>query len=325
MFREFWSFGFVCNLEFVIWNFKIAALRFALKLVLNFGHCFGFRISDFDTFRARSALAQLYDIMKNIKEITKKELETIKVVTFDIDGVIIPVGTQLRENIDGTELYMKSKQLSKEFIENLKKLKNYVRLNFSSGRNILYLKSLTNEIFDNNLILQAENGNITFIDGKIIHPSYPNTYFEKLKEIKEEIKKIMKKDKRIRGFEPKLFILTVHCEKMEEIENLVKSYDNENELYCLWTNEGYDIGSKEMTKGKAISNLAKYLDISPKQILTTGNNYNDKEMLEIGKGVTVDPERVKGEYFIESTKDKLGGEILAEFLVSCYLNRNKRL
>ncbi|MCD6283632.1 HAD hydrolase family protein [bacterium] len=260
--------------------------------------------------------------MKNFKEITKKELETIKVVTFDIDGVIIPVGTQLKENIDGTELYMKSKQLSRDFIENLKKLKNYVRLNFSSGRNILYLKSLTNEIFDNNLILQAENGNITFIDGKIIHPSYPNTYFEKLKDIKEEIKKIMKKDKRIRGFEPKLFILTVHCEKMEEIENLVKSYDNENELYCLWTNEGYDIGSKEMTKGRAISNLAKYLDISPKQILTTGNNYNDKEMLEVGKGVTVDPERVKGEYFIESTGDKLGGEILADFLVSYYLNRD---
>jgi len=132
----------------------------------------------------------------------------------------------------------------------------------------------------------------------------------------------MKKDKRIRGFEPKLFILTVHCEKMEEIENLVKSYDKESELYCLWTNEGYDIGSKKMSKGKAISNLAKYLRISPKQILTTGNNYNDKEMLEVGKGVTVDPERVKGEYFIESTKDKLGGEILAEFLLNYYQNQD---
>ena len=77
-----------------------------------------------------------------------------------------------------------------------------------------------------------------------------------------------------------------------------------------------------MTKGRAISDLAKYLDISPKQILTTGNNYNDKEMLEVGKGVTVDPERVSGEYFVESTGDKLGGEILADFLVNYYLNRN---
>ena len=61
--------------------------------------------------------------MKNLKEITNKELYAIKVVTFDIDGVIIPTGTHLRENLDGTELYMKSKQLSKKFIDNLKKLK----------------------------------------------------------------------------------------------------------------------------------------------------------------------------------------------------------
>ena len=113
--------------------------------------------------------------MKNIKEITKEELETIKVVTFDIDGVVIPVGTELRENQDGTELFMKSKQLSVSFIENLKKLKKHLKIGFSSGRNILYLKSLTNEIFDNQVILQAENGNITLLNNKIIHPTYPDS------------------------------------------------------------------------------------------------------------------------------------------------------
>lgn len=252
--------------------------------------------------------------MKNIKEITKQELDIIKVISFDIDGVIVPTGTEIREEQEGTKLYMESKPLSKQFIENLKKLEKYVRLNFSSGRNILYLKSLVNQISDKQTILQAENGNITWLNNKITHPVYPDEYFNKLRDLKEKIKQMKKNDKRIRGFEPKMFILTVHCEEMEEIPNLVKQIGG-NDLYCLWTNEGYDIGSKETSKGKAINNLAEQLKIKPKQIMTTGNNYNDLEMLQIGKGVTVEPERVEAEYFIEHKPEELGGELLVDFLL----------
>jgi len=259
--------------------------------------------------------------MKDIKEITKEELDALSVVTFDIDGVVIPVGTELKENDDGTELFMKSKQLSREFIENLKKLKKYLKINFSSGRNILYLKSLVNEILDNKIILQAENGNITWIDNKIYHPDYSDRYFNQLRDLKEKIKEIKKTDKRIRGFEPKMFILTVHCDEMEEICNLVKE-TTEDESYCLWTNEGYDIGSKEMSKGIAINNIAEKLNIEPKQIMTTGNNYNDAYMLQVGKGVTVNSERIDAEYFIEHRPEKLGGEILVEFLLKYFENKN---
>jgi len=254
--------------------------------------------------------------MKNIKEITEKELADIKVITFDIDGVIAPTGTIIKETIDedSIDLYMEAKKLSSGFIENLQKLEKYVRLNFSSGRNILYLKTLVNKIFDEKTILQAENGNITWLNNKIVHPSYEDEYFTKLKELKIKIREMKENDKRIRGFEPKMFILTVHCDEMEEIPNLVKEIAGDD-LYCLWTNEGYDIGSKEMSKGQAIINLAKELGIGPKQIMTTGNNYNDKEMLEIGKGVTVEPKRVKAEYFIEHKPEELGGELLVEFLL----------
>jgi len=261
--------------------------------------------------------------MKNIKKITKEELDALKAVTFDIDGVIITTGTQLQENLDGTELHMKSKQLSPEFIENLRELKKYVKLNFSSGRNILYLKSLVNEVFDQDVFLQAENGNISWFEGKIIHPPYSSNYFDKLKNIRERIKSMMVSDKRIRGFEPKLLILTPHCDQMEEIPNLVKKIDPEQELYCLWTNEGYDIGSKKMSKGQGIINLAQHLKINPKQIMTTGNNYNDAEMLKTGKGVTVEPNRVEAEYFIEHKPEELGGELLAEFLLK-YYRKEKR-
>ena len=261
--------------------------------------------------------------MKNLKDITEKELQKIKVVTFDIDGVIIPTGTELRENQDGTEFYMKSKQLSRKFIEDLKKLKKYVRLNFSSGRNILYLKSLVNEIFDSKIILQAENGNIIWIDGKIIHSVYPDNYFDTLRDIKEDIKSMMKDDKRIRGFEPKMFILTVHCDRMKEILNIVKQRDPKNKLYCLWTNEGYDIGSIKMSKGRGIINLAKYLGIGKKQIMTSGNNYNDKEMLKVGKGISLQPDKVKAEYFIMRKSGELGGELLLEVLLKYYTNQKR--
>jgi len=257
--------------------------------------------------------------MKNIKEISLEELKALKVITFDIDGVVIDTGTELKESTDGTELYMKSKQLSGQFIKNLKELKKYLKLNFSSGRNILYLKSLVNEVFDKDVFLQAENGNISWFEGKITHPEYSSDYFNKLKIIRERIKMMMAEgDKRIRGFEPKMFILTPHCEQMEEIPNLVKEVDPEGELYCLWTNEGYDIGSKATNKGKGIEKLAQHLQINPKEIMTTGNNYNDVEMLAIGTGVTVDPERAQAEYFIEHQVDELGGELLVEFLLKYY-------
>ncbi len=261
--------------------------------------------------------------MKNVKEITKEELDALKVVTFDIDGVIAPTGTKIQETIDedSIDLYMESKKLSDEFIENLKKLEKYVRLNFSSGRNILYLKTLTNQIFDKETILQAENGNITWLDNKITHPEYSDEYFNQLRDLKERIKEMKKTDKRIRGFEPKLLILTVHCEQMEEIPNLVKERAGDD-LYCLWTNEGYDIGSKEMSKGKAIVDLAKHLGIEPKQIVTTGNNYNDAEMLQVGRGVTVEPKRVEAEYFIEHKPEELGGELLVEFLLEYFNSRD---
>ncbi|MBU1292150.1 HAD hydrolase family protein [Patescibacteria group bacterium] len=257
--------------------------------------------------------------MKDIKEITKEELDTIKIITFDIDGVIAPVGTIIKETIDedSIDLYMESKKLSNKFIEDLNKLEKYVRLNFSSGRNILYLKTLTNQIFDKETILQAENGNITWVDNKITHPEYPDEYFNQLRDLKEKIKELKKTDQRIRGFEPKLFILTVHCEEMEEIPNLVKQVAGDD-LYCLWTNEGYDIGSKLMSKGKAIEILARAMNISSKQIMTTGNNYNDAEMLQVGIGVTVDPKRVEAEYFINHKPDELGGELLVKFLLEYF-------
>src|SRR3989338_8629386 len=116
--------------------------------------------------------------MKPLSEITSAELDSLKVVTFDIDGVIVPMGTQIRENEDGTEFYMKTHTLSKKFVNLLAELKKYIRVNFSSGRSMLYLRSLITDVFDETVILQSDNGSMTWIDGKITHPAFSHQFYK---------------------------------------------------------------------------------------------------------------------------------------------------
>lgn len=243
---------------------------------------------------------------------------TIKAVTFDLDGVIIPKGTIVKESVDGTEVYIKTKKLSPEMIRMINELKNYFWLNFSSGKALLYLQHMLGEVLWEKVSLCAENGNFILMDGMIKQlVTYDMRYFQKITDIRNDLKKLkMAKPDIFFGFEPKHIIITVYAsQKTEEIENIVKTHDKEHELYCLWTNEGYDIGHKNTSKRTALQYLIEKLGIEPKQMITTGNNLNDREMLEFGVGVTVDPERVSGDYAIPKIEGVLGGEVIARYLL----------
>lgn len=250
---------------------------------------------------------------KPLSEMSDEQLKKIKMVVFDIDGVIIPKGTDLHENIDGTEFSMKTHKLTPQFINNVIELKKHVRVAFSSGRNLLYLRSLVNHFFDNSIILQTENGAISFLDGKIAHPEYPQEYFEAIHKIKVLANKNAR-ELTLKGFEPKIFNLTIHAEKETNlIYDLVKQSDHKGLVYCIWTGEAYDLGLKGITKGWRLQETAKQLGLKPDEMITTGNALNDKEMLEFGVGVTVEPNVVWGMY--KSSGNGLGGEELADFLV----------
>jgi HAD superfamily hydrolase (TIGR01484 family) len=248
--------------------------------------------------------------------------KNVKAVTFDLDGVIVPTGTFLRESIDGTELFMRTYKLSKEMIAMIKELKKYVWINFSSGRALLYLEHMLEDILWDKVSLIAENGNFILLDGKIEQLSlYDQSYFQKITDIRNDLKKLKEeKPDRVYGFEPKHVIITVHtAKKMPEIEEIVKKHDKEGELYCLWTSEGYDIGHMKTNKLTALLYLAKKLKIKPEEMITTGNNLNDKEMLDFGIGISVDPEKVSGKYAIPKIKGVLGGEILAKYLLKAMI------
>lgn len=247
--------------------------------------------------------------------------KNVKAITFDIDGVIVPTGTFLRENIDGTELIIKTHKLSSKMVKLIRELKKYVWINISSGRALLYLQNMLGDILWDKVSLTAENGNFILINGRVKQiAEYDQKYFQKITDIREVLKKLRKKKPDIiHGFEPKHVIITVHTAKeMPEIKEIVKKHDKENELYCLWTSEGYDIGHNKTNKLTGLNFLCKALKIKPNQMITTGNNLNDKEMLGFGIGISVDPEQVGGEYAIPKKKSKLGGEILARFILNAF-------
>lgn len=244
--------------------------------------------------------------------------KTLKAVVFDVDGVIVPTGTYLRESIDGTELTMRTRALSGEMVTMIRELKKYFWIAFSSGRALLYLEHMLEDLLWERVSLIAENGNFLLMDGKVEQlASYDQRYFQKMTDIRADLKKLQKeKPDSVYGFEPKHLILTIHtAEQMPEIEEIARKRDGEQELYCLWTSEGYDIGHRKTHKRTALEYLVGRLHITPEQVMTTGNNLNDREMLDFGIGVSMDQAQVSGAYAIPKEGGRLGGETLAAYLL----------
>mgnify|MGYP001590134963 FL=1 len=242
-------------------------------------------------------------------------------VTFDLDGVTIPVGTYINEDITGTEIEIKTHKLSSKMVWLVKELKNYIHINFSSGRALLYLQNILGDILWDKASIQGENGNFTLIEGQIIQSAiYAKEYLQKLTDIKEDLKKLKSEHPDIiKGFEPKHMILSLHTARPEEeVCRIVEKRDPEEELYCQWTSEGYDIGKKGVNKRSGLEFLTSRLGFDPRRTIAIGNNVNDKEMVEFGVGVTTNPEIIEGIFFIEGKNGKLQGEILAEYLLSCF-------
>jgi hydroxymethylpyrimidine pyrophosphatase-like HAD family hydrolase len=163
--------------------------------------------------------------MKPLSQMTKEDISKIKMVVFDVDGVLVPRGTKIKQV--GNTTTLNTKVIAEKQIEQIKKLyeKGYL-INISSGRGLYMLQEMFREILPF-VSLTYECGSATWYKGKIYQ--HINS-FEYLKNIFPKLKAI--KDKNIKGFEPKEFIITIHCKKpIEKIENTVKRDRN---LVTLW-------------------------------------------------------------------------------------------
>lgn len=258
--------------------------------------------------------------MKPLSSLTKKDISDLKMVCFDCDGVTVKRGTEITQKYDQGSNFLKVHTyiISEQMRDKINELKKYFHVSFSSGRSLSYLQMMYGEILWENSSLQGENGIFALVDGQIIqHKKYPLTVLEKIEDIRSEIRKLQKTNKDILGFEPKQFLITVHCKKeLQEIYNIVHKIDTKNQFYVWWNYEAFDIGLKNINKGFGLKKLAQFLKIDPSQVMAIGNGINDRDMVEAaGIGVSTDPEVLEADYHTE--KDlHLGGEELADKLLA---------
>lgn len=261
--------------------------------------------------------------MKPLSALTPNELSKIKLVSFDVDGVLVKKGTEIFEIEDSDKnnvLIVKSKKISPQLVTKINKLKKHLFINISSGRSLFYLIDVFDPIMWDNSSIQGENGLFTLIGGKVIqNNNLTLEELELLRKIKKEIYKLANENRNIRGFEPKQFLLSVHCFKEDqEIENLVSKLDTKKELSLKWSSEAYNIFPKRISKGTGLQALSKLLNIKLSEMLVVGNDPNDKEAVEgPGISVTTSPKTLTADYYTESSLE-LGGEALVDRLLEIF-------
>lgn len=243
--------------------------------------------------------------MAEITELSKEALKDIKLIIFDVDGVLVKRGTHITQGNNITTL--ETKHIAKKQIEQIKQLKEKgFIINISSGRGLYMLQDMFREVLDF-VSLTYENGSATWNQGEITQ--HINS-FPYLHEVQNELCKI--KHSNIKGFEPKEIIITIHAtNRVDEIEKIAEKYEN---IYCIWNGEAYDLGVKNLqTKGIGVRNTVKLFNLEKKNVLAIGDNINDKELLDEAKiAISADKTRVKGDYYIPLEGTKLPAEVLME-------------
>jgi HAD superfamily hydrolase (TIGR01484 family) len=231
--------------------------------------------------------------MKPLDQMNLESIKKIKMVVFDVDGVLVPRGTKIKQV--GNTTTLNTKVIAKKQIEQITELnKKGFLINISSGRGLYMLQEMFREILPF-VSLTYENGSATWYQGKIYQHINSFQYFH---EVYPLLKKVSDKNPDVKGFEPKEFIITIHCnKKVKKIEDIVK---NNPKLTTVWNGEAYDILIKgEQTKALGIKNIVKIFKLKKENIMAIGDNYNDQEMLnESGMPISADKSRVNGIFYI---------------------------
>lgn len=246
---------------------------------------------------------------KPISKLTKKDLQDIKLIVFDVDGILVPRGTRIKQK--GNITTLETKIIQRKQIEQIKKLYDLgFMININSGRGLYMLQEMFREILPF-ISLTYENGSATWYKGKIYQ--HINS-FSKLKGIFFELKKI--KSKNIKGFEPKEFIITIHCKKpVKKIERLVAK---QKDLYTIWNGEAYDIGIKgSQTKERGLKAFIRINKLKKKNVLVIGDNFNDREVLKAaGIAVTADKKRASGNFYTPLNNKELPAKQLMDRILN---------
>ena len=249
--------------------------------------------------------------MKDISELTKKDVEKIKMLSFDGDGVTKKIGTEFVKKSGKLEL--KSYPPSDEMMDILVKLSKYFYINVNSGRSVEYLVDMFGR--RDNFVYLGEIGMYRWVNSKK-EANFELDAYEKetLEKIKQKLATI--KDGRVKGFEPKTYLVTFHCKApVEGIEEVVDEIDVDNRIYCWWTGEAYDIGSKRINKATGLVKLCEKLGIKMENVATVGHGINDLDMLEakVGVSISTDADSAKAD-FVTRGEEKGGLVVVKKIL-----------
>jgi len=83
--------------------------------------------------------------MKPLNQLTGRDLAKIKMIVFDVDGVLVPRGTKIKQ--EGNTTTLATKIIAKKQIKQIKALhkKGYL-INISSGRGLYMLQAMFREV-----------------------------------------------------------------------------------------------------------------------------------------------------------------------------------
>ncbi len=247
--------------------------------------------------------------MKHIQEMTKKDVRDVKLVVFDVDGVLVSRGTKIKTK--GNITTLETKKISEENINHIRQLrKKGFQVNINSGRGLYMLQEMFREVLDS-VSLTFENGSATWMKGKVYQ--HVNS-FSFLRDVYAPLKRV--KHKNIKGFEPKEFIITIHCiDRVKAIERIISKH---KDLYYVWNSEAYDIGvKKKQMKSIGLRKVMKLLKLKKKNVMVIGDNYNDRDLLSNGGvAITADKSRVKGDFYVDLSGEQLPAYVLMEKLLS---------
>jgi len=252
--------------------------------------------------------------MKALSELTAKDIENIKVVCFDVDGVTLRRGTQILDK--GNEQIMRTVPLEDNILQKLLRLKKYFHVTINSGRSGFYLTKVFGDILWDNASLISENGIFVLYKGEF-HQNFIFTDYELkvLRDVTNKLKVLASNDKRVDGFEYKMFLLVLHCNQaIPEVAEIVAEQDLKGEFYCWWNGEAYDICPRRFNKGIGLKKLCELLGYTTENAMAIGNGINDKDMTDIAAiGITTDKVHLQADYYIDG--EHLGGEYLMDKLL----------
>ena len=116
--------------------------------------------------------------MKPLNQMSSADIKKIKMIVFDVDGVLVPRGTKIKQV--GNTTTLQTKVINEKQIRQIRELnKKGFLINISSGRGLYMLQEMFREVLPF-VSLTYECGSATWYKGKIYQ--HINS-FERIKDI----------------------------------------------------------------------------------------------------------------------------------------------